>query len=285
VAAAVWRVTRVPGAIVLGLTAALAAPGSADAQSLNLSGVLRDVGVYVERYLSRVQSIVGVEKVTVQPVARDLSSSGFARTLLYELRLDWTPGVPATVVRELVKVNGRVPGPHDEPMCLDTAAITPEPLEFLLPENLERFEFTDSGRATVDGRRVRVLSYRTRTAEPAQATWKDGCGSFEPGRTRGRVWVDAVSAEVRRIESGLIGQVDVRVPREQPWSAGSRDVTFERVDTSIQYRAVHFESPDETVLMPATIESLTMVRNAASYRVRHEYSNYRRFETGARIVP
>jgi hypothetical protein len=96
--------------------------------------------------------------------------------------------------------------------------------------------------------------------------------------------VDVTSAEVRRIDSGLVGQIELRVPRDQPWSDGARNLTFERMDTSIRYHPVRFDDPDETHLLPATIDSLAVIRNATSLRVRHQYTNYRRFVTGGRIV-
>jgi hypothetical protein len=270
--------------LVLGFSAFFVAPRPLDAQSLDLSRVLREVGAYVETYLTRVQSIVGTEKVIIQPVARDWTPDGMPRTLLYDLRLDWSPGSAAAVKRDLVAVNGRIPKPSDQPKCTDNAALTPEALELLLPVNQREFVFTDAGTARVDGRVARVLAFQTRHHSPPSATWKDGCGIFDPGAVRGRIWVGVESAEVYRLESGLPGLREVRVPRDQPWAERARNITFERLDTSISYRPFRFADPEEVILLPATIESLNVVRNATSLRVRHEYTGYRRFVTGGRIV-
>jgi hypothetical protein len=256
----------------------------AAAQSKPLIEVLHDVGQYVSSYLTRVQSVVGTERVVVQPIARDWTSEGRPRTLVFELRLDWTPGAEAAVRRDLVRVNGRAPRPRDEPLCMDSAAITPEPLEFLLPDNQEKVVFTDAGFSSMDGRRVRVLGYRSRAIQPVKATWKEGCGSVDPGREIGRLWVDAETAEVRRVDSGFSGLIELRVPRDQPWPSERRDLTFERSETSIRYRPVRFDDPQETLLLPAAVDSITIIRNAVSLRVRHEYSGYRRFVTGGRVV-
>ena len=283
-AQAVSRDTTALRITALVFTALSVAPRPADAQTTPLSEVLRDVGMYVEGYFSRVQHVIGVEKVTVQPVSRDLKNDGRTRNLVYELRLDWTPGAPADVRRELVRVDGRPSRPRDEAKCMDTAAITPEPLEFLLPENQGRYVFADTGSRTMDGRPVRTVSFRSRAAQRAKTSWKNGCGSLDPGRVNGRIWIDVSSNEVRRVDSGFVGRLEIRVPRDQPWTDTERDLTFERMDTSIRYRAVRFDDPDETFLLPATIDSLTLIRNATSFRVRHEYSGYRRFVTGGRIV-
>ena len=63
-------------------------------------------------------------------------------------------------------------------------------------------------------------------------------------------------------------------------------MTIERADSSIEYRAVTFSDPDETWLVPASIVSLTIVRNAGvpRLRTRQVFSNYRRFTTAGRIV-
>ena len=48
-----------------------------------------------------------------------------------------------------------------------------------------------------------------------------------------------------------------------------------------------FENPDETLMLPARIESTTIVRNSGVPRLRttQTYTNYRRFVTDSRIVP
>lgn len=290
-ASAVWRVTNALGVTFLGTVIILAAPRPADAQALNLSEALRGVGEYVERYFSRVQNIVGVETVTVQPLAHDFSSEGRARMLVYELRLDWSSGtagdIVPTVTRELVRVDGRVPRPKDEPQCLDPREATPEPLEFLLPGRQERFVFTTAGTSVIGGRRAQMIDYRGRAPEPVDVTWKENCATVDlPGRMRGRVWVDAQDATVLRLDEFMIGQVDLRVPAEQQRRGGARSMTLERADTTIRYRPVRFDDPEETIFLPESIEALTVIRDAGvpRLRVRHRFSNYRRFVTGGRIV-
>ena len=96
------------------------------------------VARYVDQYYSRAQSIMAVETVTVQNVTRSLSSDGFPRRFVYNLRVEWTPsgdGPPvANISRELVSVNGRPPRSGDEPHCSAPKPITPEPLAKFLRE-------------------------------------------------------------------------------------------------------------------------------------------------------
>ncbi len=257
----------------------------------DLAVTLSRVGAYVEDYLARVQRIVGQEAVALQPLTSSFGVDGRVRTLVYDLRLDWN-GESATrgarVMRELVRVDGRPPRPGDEPRCLDPRSVTPEPLEFLLPAQQERMTFRAVGTATIDKRRMDVIEYRGRGQEPVEIEWKDDCASVElPGRTRGRVWVDQATAAVVRLDEGLTGLVDLPVPPHQQRRGASTSMTIERADTSIRYRAVRFDGPDEVLWLPDTIVALTVIRNAGTPRLRvmHRFSNYRRFVAEGRIVP
>ena len=63
-------------------------------------------------------------------------------------------------------------------------------------------------------------------------------------------------------------------------------MTIERADTSIRYRQVTFQDPEETLLVPSSIDTVTVIRNSGAPRVRktQRFTDYRRFVTGGRIV-
>jgi hypothetical protein len=67
---------------------------------------------------------------------------------------------------------------------------------------------------------------------------------------------------------------------------GPSFMTIVRADSSIEYRAVTFTDPDETWVLPASIESMTVIRNAGVPQLltRQVFSNCRRFTTAGRIV-
>src|SRR5688572_13313027 len=169
--------------------------------------VLRRVGAYVEQYYSRAQRIVAVETVTVQQVSRDLTSDGFARRFVYNLRVEWTPsaaGAPeATLSRELISVNGRAPREGDAPHCTAPQPITPEPLAMFLAGRQSDFVFSGAEEARLSGRPLLRLDYRVRQPDADVVSWDRDCVSMHfPGRLRGRVWLDAASGEVLRIDEG-----------------------------------------------------------------------------------
>ena len=254
---------------------------------------LERIGERVQAYYARAQSVVCLETVMIQPVKPDLMSDGFPRRLTYELRVEWEPqadgqGVPeATVRRELLTVNGRPPRDRDDPGCTDPRAVSPEPLAFLLPERRGDYTFTLVGTGRVDDRPAVVFDYRANTQGPPEATWTDECVSIElPGHERGRIWADAATADVLRVDERVVGMFDIRVPEKLQRRGSAPSMTVERSETSTRYRAVSFADPEEILHLPASIESLTIVRNAGQPRVRRtqRFTDYRRFITGGRIV-
>ena len=55
---------------------------------------------------------------------------------------------------------------------------------------------------------------------------------------------------------------------------------------SIQFKPVTFKDPDETLMLPASASSLRITHGAGPrLRTSIEYAGYRRFLTGARVVP
>jgi hypothetical protein len=76
------------------------------------------------------------------------------------------------------------------------------------------------------------------------------------------------------------------VPREHSRGTGVFSMVIERADSSIRYRAVKFDDPDETLMLPRSIETTTVWRNASINRMRmtQQFSDYRRFVTDGRIV-
>jgi len=274
------------------LVALVCAAWSVAAQS-GAEQTVERLGEYVARYYERAQSLMADEAVAVQPLDRDLSALGFPRRLVYEVRLEWNPSAvgddsPATITRQLMTINGKPPRPGDEPKCLDPKGISPEPLAFLLPGRRHEFTFRSAGLARVDGRATMLVEYRSLKTDPPTADGDKDCISFNiPGRSRGRVWADPETAEIVRFDEQLTGIVDVRSPPAQLRKPGSPLYwTIERADTSIAYRRVTFQDPEETLVLPARVETVTVIRGEGVQRMRitQTLTNYRRFITASRIV-
>ena len=284
---------RSGGVVVLG--ALLAGGTSASAQSdggRQVEPTLQQIEAFVERYYSRAQSMVADVRVRVQPMRQDLGAHGRTRRLLYETRMEWAAGSDddapePIIVRDLLEADGRPPEPGEDLECTDPKLVAAEPLAMFLPAQRRDFVFSWAGRDREAGREAIVLDYRTRSDESPTIDWDGPCVSIDlPGMRRGRVWADAVSGDVLRLDEHLTGMFEFRVPREQNRRGGPRRMIIERADSSIRYRPVRLSDPDETLQLPSSIELMTVWRNAASQRLftTHEFSNYRRFDTGSRIL-
>ena len=244
------------------------------------------VGTYVERYYARAQTLVATETVTVQPVSRRLEPEGPPRQVVNEMRIEWDAliGSPPRAVRELVSGRGRGLGPSGQPDCLDERSFTLEPLAFILPSNRDKYRLSVGRLETIGGVRARRIDYVPRTPESPQVRWNGKCGWVDTfGRTRGGVWVNPASGEVLRFDERLSGHVDL----PGPGHPDAPRFVAERADTTIDYKKFAFVDPDETILLPSRVESVTFIRNSAVPRVRmiRTYTDYRRFLTGGRILP
>ena len=261
---------------------------------IDVAAMLARVGERVEAYFMRAQSLVCRETVRVQSLNADLITDGSrARQLVFDLRVAWEPSTgrdeapEAKVLRDIVTVDGRAPRPKDEPGCMDPKPVSPEPLAMLLPRKQPDYAFTWAGLGKVDGRAAAMLDYRSLETGKPTVTERNECISVEiPGKSRGRVWIDQETGDVIRLDERLTGMVDFDVPGERSRRRPSSSMTIERADTSIRYRRVSFQNPEETLMLPASIDTLTVIRNSGAPRVRktQRFSDYRRFVTAGRIV-
>jgi len=285
----------IPAALVLA-TATLTAQAAPDIDTL-----LDRVSARIADYYKRAQSVVCIEKTTVQALASGFTPSGFARTTESELRVEPEVGdddgsaTNASFVRQVVKVNGKPPREKDKKDragCTDPNPLSAEPLAFLLPANREGYRFTTSGFGKGKDRGALVIEFTAANTEGEGKVVEDergheGCFNVSiPTPERGRIWVDAINYQVLRLERHLAGIGELRVSFALQRKHNLPNyMTIERHDTTIRYRPIAFTDPDEAMLLPESIETVVIWRNGMeSTRRRQEYSEYRRFLTAGRIV-
>ena len=277
--------------------AALATPATA-ATTPPLDELLARVGKRIAEFYERAQHMICIERSTVQPIDRGMSPQGFARIVESELRVeaaaDDVDGA-AAFVREVRKVNGRAPRDKDRDDragCTDPTPLSLEPLTLLLPAHRADYEFRFAGLGKDRNRAVFLIDFKSVDSRSSVELIEDPAGHADcfdwSGHvaSRGRVWVDATSYDVVRMERGLRAMLDVRVPeRIQRKHRLENSIVIEREDTTIRYRTVAFTAPDETLLLPESIESLIIARGGLqSTRRIQAYSDYRRFLGDARII-
>ena len=258
---------------------------SAGADQANDAALIARVGEYVARYYGRAQTLVATETVVVQPVTGRLKPDGPARQIVNEMRIEWEPlvGSQPRALRELRNATGPRRGPSNLD-CLDPRSFTLEPLGFLLPSNRQQFRFSIGRVETIAGLRLQRIDYVPRAPGSPQVRWDGKCGWVDTfGRTRGSVWVNPATGEVLRFAERLSDRVDLPGPAGDP---NAPRFVAERADTTIEYKKFAFVDPDETLLLPARVESVTFIRNSGAPRMRvtRTFTEYRRFLTGGRVI-
>lgn len=225
----------------------------AGTQPPDVASLMAGIGGRVAAYYHRAQSVVCIETSTTQPIDRNWSPEGFARTVESELHVEAQApagdALPdATVVREIRRVNGRPPRESDQTSrnaCTDPNPLSPEPLAFLLPTRQHEYRFTSVHAGRERDRPAFIVDFMSseRTSRPELV--EDGRGHDDcfdwtgPMATRGRLWVDAETHDVLRLERGLPGPVDVRVPTrlQRRYSFGPY-VVLDRDDATMHFRPV-----------------------------------------------
>jgi len=290
-----WARSVKAGALIIALTAPLSAR---QAGAVDIGAVLQRAGERVTEYLARAQSIMCLEKVAMQPLNVGFSAEGPARVVESELRLSWhpTPENPipteAKTLRQVLKVNGSPPRKKDWNNCTtpEQNDVEEQPLSILLPQQRENHTFTFDRRETLDGREAVVVAYREIRKPAVDASLGDedeNCVSFGiDGGMLGRIWIDVETHDVLRLDRSLIGLVDIPLPRKAI-RGGTAYWTVERLDSSIKFKRVAFQDPEESIVLPASASKLQVIRGGGSARLRTstQYLSYRRFITGARVIP
>jgi len=260
--------------------------------------MLSRVGERIAEFYKRAQHVICIETSRVQPIDLTFSSRGFARIVESELRVEAEGGEvagEATVVRDVRKVNGRVPREKDRNNrdgCTDPNPLSTEPLAFLLPSHREEYQFKAAGFAKERNRPAFRIDFASVNRKSNAELIEDKLGHDDcfdwSGHiaARGRVWVDATTYDVLRVERGVGGPVDVRVPlRIQRRHNLDNRVVIMREDTTIRYRTIAFSDPDEVLLLPESIDTLSVVSGGLqSTRRSQTYSGYKRFVGDSRVV-
>jgi hypothetical protein len=284
--------------VLVALDVALTRPTAGAQAQPGLDELLARVGEKIADFYKRAQHVICIETSRVQPIDLTYSSQGFARTVESELRVEAGRGDAAgeaTVVRQVLKVNGRAPREKDTKNrdgCTDPNPLSTEPLAFLLPAHRSEYQFKSAGVGKDRNRPAFLIDFASVNRKSNLELIEDKEGHDDcfdwAGDTyeRGRIWVDAKSYDVMRVERGVGGPVSVRVPlRIQRHHNLDGYVAIMRDDTTIRYRTVTFSDPDETLLLPESIDSLIVVSGGLqSTRRSQTYSDYKRFVGDSRVV-
>lgn len=269
------------------LTITSAARGPQDEGALT---ALNRVSSRLAQYYERAERLVALEDVTVIQLGADFLSTRPADRYQFEHRIEReaaVDGAPPAIKlsRELLTINGRPPRPNRERDCI--AIDSEDPLVDLLAEHRDEFTFNFGGTGHVDGRVANIFEFRSIGKVTSTIEVEDDCAQydFQHGR-RGRVWTDQQTDDVLRYDAGLVGKIDFRSPWNYERRGGPLWMTLERYDETIRFKKVTFTEPDEELLLPASIETMSVFKAGSVSRTRsvQTFTKYRRFLGSSRLV-
>lgn len=284
-------------ALTAGLAFIAVAAGRAQVPP-DVDGLMLRVSERIADFYTRAKNVICIETSTVQPIDLTNSLVGFSRTVESELHVeaatDQSPG-EAVFVRKVLKVNGRAPRERDKKDrsgCTDPNPLTSEPLAFLLPARRSEYQFKAAGMTTDRNRAALMIDFASlnRRSSPVliqDPEGRDDCFDWSGHiASRGRIWIDAATYDVLRVDRGIPGPVDVRVPvliqrryHLDNW------VVIVRDDVTIRYEKVTFTDPEEVLLLPESISAHIVVRGGLQSTRRYQtFSGYRRFVTKGKVV-
>lgn len=252
--------------------------------SADLAEVLGRLAARTQQYYDRFISIICTETVETQDLRFNLSPAGRPRVTVYELSVSHDSkangAVAFRVDRILLSVNGRTARKNERAGCTDPKTGTPEPLGFLLASNQRRYRFTRA--EAHDGPPgTRALDFVETPPERVNIKWQGTCFEAEGGGHEGRVWFDPETYDVHRVVVRLSKPFQVPLPDGM---LGLRPaIRVEKSEMTLHFSRVQFEQPDEAVMLPASIDTLHVLRGVPSMRIRQNLGSYRRFLTKSEI--
>jgi hypothetical protein len=272
-------------ALVVALLAAALGGSRPAAQGDELALILSGLAERTQQYYDRFISIICTETVHQQDLRFNLVPTGRPRTTVFELSVSRDPGGKGErefrIDRTLQSVDGRPARKNQQPGCTDPKTGSPEPLAFLLAANQNRYRFTipDEGAGGPAG--TRALDFIETPPERVRVNWEGNCFEAQGGGYEGRVWFDPISYDVRQIALRL--SKPFLVPQRIGHIGAVPAIRVERSEATIHFSRVEFQQPDEVVLLPESIETLTVFRGAPSLKTSQKLSNFRRFLTRSEI--
>lgn len=254
------------------------------AQSADLAGILAGLAERTQQYYDRFISIICTETVHTQDLRFNLAPAGRPRTTVYELSVSRASERDREstfrVERTLQAVNGRPARKNQRAGCTDPKTGTPEPLEFLLSANQHRYRFSPADPAGGPPG-TRAIDFVETPPERVRVTWEGNCFEAEGGGHEGRIWFDPDTYDVHQVEVRLSKPFVIPLPNGY---FGIRpSIRVEKSEMTLRFTRVEFQQPDESLMLPATIETVHVLRGVPSMRIRQSLSNYRRFLTKSEI--
>lgn len=259
-------------------------------QPAQLADILQKAGERVQDYSKAALSVVCTETSRREELELDLKTTRKKATeLTYDLTIVHPQGRAIVERRELKSIDGKPAKTGEQPDRPDPPAYLAS-LLVLMPQTQSQYAFSFAGMGDLDGHDTFILDYVPATRIPPSVTWKGG-GFQVRSQSKGRIWIDPATYDVLRIDTHLIEGFEFKSPpikRKGPFVAfgPSHQFKLERSDFSIRFGLTHFQEPEQTLLLPASVESVSVFEGSRVPRLRttHSFTDYKRFTSDIKIV-
>ena len=122
---------------------------------------------------------------------------------------------------------------------------------------------------------ARALDFIETPPERVRITWNGNCFEVKGGGEEGRLWFDPVTFDVLQVDVRL--SKPILVPTRPGYIGIEPAVRVERSEATMRFARVSFNAPDETVLLPESIDTVNVFRGVPSVRYSQRLPDYRRF--------
>ena len=272
--------------VLLACALAFCASDTRAQPSADLATILGGLAARTQQYYDRFISIICTETVETQDLRFNLAPTGRPRITVYELSVSRNAAgkgeAEFRVERTLQSVNGRTARKNERAGCTDPKTGTPEPLGFLLAANHRRYRFTLAD-AAEGPRGAHAIDFVEAPPERVRIKWEGNCFEAEGGGHQGRVWFDPATYDVLQVLVRLSKPYPVPLP--DGYFGIRPAIRVEKSEMTLYFSRVEFQQPDEVVMLPASIDTLHVLRGVPSMRIRQRLANYRRFLTKSEIRP
>lgn len=290
-------------AVSLGQTPKVSNPAPTDEDATRLKILLERVGDRIQKYHEAMFGIAFTEVVQQQELRADATSKGKPRELIYE-SVVISRSSPSrqqnsfpVLTRTLKSVDGKPAKLQNLPQrskCVDTnpQPAYADPLTFLLTKNQSNFNFSYEGEVDLEGRKTAVVLITTPAGGPVKLVDKGECFFLSGGfQRKGKVWIDLNNYDVVQLQWQLAESFSTRIPAGVgrfgilPVFRSSRELSYEKSDSTIRFSSVTFQNPVQILLLPASSEFTWILKGAgiAGFRTTTDYTRYRRFLTTVEI--
>lgn len=275
-----------------------------DKDAIQLKNLLERVSERIQKYQDAMFSIAFTEVLQQQELKSDGTPKNKPKEFVYE-SIVVSRTSPANqqnsfpvITRTLKSLDGKTTEQKNlkpRSKCTDTnpRPAYGDPLNFLLPKNQNNFTFSYAGEANLDGRKTAViLINQPPAAEPVKIITEGNCFRLSRGlQGQGKIWIDLNTYDVMQLQWQLVESFSGKIPAGVakvgifPLFRPAREISYDKQEFTIRFRAVTFQNPEQVLLLPSSSESVWILKGGgiAGFRTTTEYTRYKRFMTDVEI--